>query len=125
MWNKKIEGLARPELENLQLARLQELVSRICERVPFYKKALQDAGVSASSIRALKDLEQVPFTKKSDLRDHYPTGLFSVPLSQLSRIHASSGTKGKPTVVGYTKNDIDIWSEVCARSLVAAGVRPG
>jgi phenylacetate-CoA ligase len=125
MWNSQIECLARKELENLQVARLQQTFERLYKHVPFYKKLLDDAGCKREQIVSVQDLERVPFTKKSDLRENYPFGMFAVPLAQVSRIHASSGTKGKPTVVGYTRNDIDVWSETCARSLAAAGARPG
>lgn len=125
MWNEKCERMSRPELEILQLGRLKNLIERLYEKVPFYKKQMDERGVSARSLNTLADLKNFPFTKKSDLRDHYPFGLFSEPLTNVTRLHASSGTKGKPTVVGYTKNDLDMWSEVCARSLGAAGARPG
>lgn len=124
MWNSQIECLARPELEALQLERLQTMVMRLYERVPFYKMLFDNASVRPASLRSLADLKQFPFTRKSDLRENYPFGLFSEPLSNVSRLHASSGTKGKPTVVGYTAKDIDTWAEVCARSLACAGGRP-
>lgn len=125
MWNSQMECLARPELESLQLARLKQIVERIYSHVPFYKKLLDDAGCQPEKLKSLQDLERFPFTRKTDLRENYPFGLFAVPMAQVNRVHASSGTKGKPTVVGYTKNDIDVWAEVCARSLAAAGCRPG
>jgi len=125
MWNEKCERMSRSELENLQLGRLKTLIESLYKKVPFYKERMDKAGVSASSLKTLADLKFFPFTKKTDLRENYPFGLFSEPLSNVTRLHASSGTKGKPTVVGYTKNDIDMWSEVCARSLCAAGARPG
>jgi phenylacetate-CoA ligase len=125
MWNSQLECLARTDLEQLQLTRLVQTVQRTYDRVPFYRKAFDDAGVRPDSIKTLADLSRLPFTRKSDLRDNYPFGLFSEPLSNVSRLHASSGTKGKPTVVGYTKGDIQVWAEVVARSLAAAGARPG
>jgi phenylacetate-CoA ligase len=125
MWNSQIECLARADLEQLQLKRLVQTAQRTYERVPFYKKAFDEAGVRPDSIKSLADLKLLPFTRKTDLRENYPFGLFSEPLTNVSRIHASSGTKGKPTVVGYTKADIENWAEVVARSLAAAGSRPG
>ncbi|MBS1955691.1 MAG: phenylacetate--CoA ligase [Cyanobacteria bacterium SZAS-4] len=125
MWNSQVECLTRADLEQLQLKRLIQTAQRTYERVPFYRKAFDDAGVHPDSIKSLADLRLLPFTRKTDLREHYPFGLFSEPLSNVSRLHASSGTKGKPTVVGYTRADIDVWSEVVARSLACAGSKPG
>jgi phenylacetate-CoA ligase len=125
MWNSQVECLTRADLEQLQLKRLIQTAQRTYERVPFYKKAFDDAGVRPESIKSLADLRLLPFTRKTDLREHYPFGLFSEPLTNVNRLHASSGTKGKPTVVGYTKTDIENWAEVVARSLAAAGSRPG
>jgi phenylacetate-CoA ligase len=125
MWNSKLECIARPELEALQIERLKRVVERVQAHVPFYRERLAAAGVTPESINSLDDLKRIPFTRKSDLRDNYPFGLFAVGLPEISRLHASSGTRGKPTLVGYTKNDLDSWSEVCARSLSAGGVRPG
>ena len=109
----------------LQLARLRDTVDRAATRVPFFRAALATAGVDAGSVRALEDLARLPFTRKDHLREQYPWGLFAVPRHELARIHASSGTKGKPTVVGYTRRDLDIWREVMARSLAAGGAEPG
>ncbi|HBS59074.1 MAG TPA: phenylacetate--CoA ligase [Firmicutes bacterium] len=106
----------------LQLQRLQELVERVYRQVPYYRSRLQEAGMLPEDIRTLDDLRKIPFTYKQDMRDNYPYGLFAVPSSEIVRIHASSGTTGKPTVVGYTKRDIGIWSEVMARSLAGGGV---
>jgi len=125
MWNSQIERLARKELESLQLMRLLAVVAKMYERVPFYRRLLDEAGIKPGSLKSLPDLQNLPFTRKSDLRENYPFGLFAEPLNHVSRLHASSGTKGKPTVVGYTKGDISTWSQVCARSLAAAGARPG
>jgi phenylacetate-CoA ligase len=125
MWHSQIESLARRELETIQLARLKETLERTYNNVPFYKKLFDEAGVDIKKVKSLEDLERFPFTKKSDLRDNYPFGLFAVPRERAVRLHASSGTKGKPTVVGYTKNDLDVWAEVCARSLAAASAHPG
>lgn len=111
MWNSQIECLTRADLEQLQLKRLVQTAQRTYERVPFYKKAFDEAGVRPDSIKSLADLKLLPFTRKTDLRENYPFGLFSEPLTSVSRIHASSGTKGKPTVVGYTKADIENWAE--------------
>lgn len=124
MWNKKLECIARPELEALQVERLKRVIERVQANVPFYRDKLAAAAVTAESIKSLDDLKRIPFTRKTDLRDNYPFGLFAVGLNEISRLHASSGTRGKPTLVGYTKNDLDSWSEVCARSLAAGGVRP-
>lgn len=125
MWNSQIESLARADLEQLQLQRLIQTAHRTYERVPFYKKGFDEAGIRPDSIKSLADLKHLPFTRKTDLRENYPFGLFSEPLSGVNRLHCSSGTKGKPTVVGYTKADIENWAEVVARSLAAAGARPG
>jgi len=112
----------RDELKELQLARLKSLVKRVYERVPFYRKKLDAIGFTPEKLKSLADIKHLPFTTKQDLRDNYPFGLFAVGQEELVRIHASSGTTGKPTVVGYTKNDIDLWSDLMARSLQNAGV---
>lgn len=124
-FQKTIETLPIQQLRQLQNERLRQLVNYVYARIPFYKKIFDEAGLSATSIQSTDDLHKIPFTKKTDLRDQYPFGLFAVPKNEIARIHCSSGTTGKPTVVGYTKNDIDIFAEVCARSLMAAGARPG
>jgi phenylacetate-CoA ligase len=124
VFNRALETLDRRALEELQLERLRDLVRLLAERVEFSRRA----GLSertAAALTTLDDLAGLPFTTKADLRDHYPFGLLAVPRQELVRIHASSGTKGKPTVVGYTRRDIEIWSEVCARALAAAGAAPG
>jgi phenylacetate-CoA ligase len=95
------------------------------KHVPFYKKKFKELNIHTSSVKSVEDLHKLPFTHKADLRDHYPFGMFAVPMNEVIRIHCSSGTTGKPTVVGYTKNDIKIFAEVCARSLAAAGALPG
>ncbi|MEO1450855.1 MAG: AMP-binding protein [Bacteroidota bacterium] len=125
MYNKQIESLPRAELRALQNARLTALVARLYQTVPFYRKQFEDEGLQPGDIKGVEDLHLLPFTKKSDLRDHYPFGLFARPMEEVVRIHASSGTTGKPTVVGYTRNDLDVFDEVIARSLVCAGARPG
>ena len=120
-----IETASRDELSALQLERLKWSVGHAYDHVEHYQKVFDAAGVHPSDIRSLDDLERLPFLNKSDLRDHYPFGLFAVPREQLVRIHASSGTTGKPTVVGYTRKDIDTWAGLVARSIYAAGGRPG
>jgi len=120
MWNHEAETLDRHARERLQHARLLATLAWAAERVPFYRERLDGRPV-----KALGDLAALPFTRKADLRDHYPFGLFAVPLADVKRLHASSGTRGKPTVVGYTADDLEVWREVMARLLVAAGARPG
>jgi phenylacetate-CoA ligase len=120
-----IETASRAELAALQLARLQWTLKQAYDNVAHYRKAFERAGVRPADCRSLDDLAKYPFTVKSDLRDNYPFGMFAVPREQVVRIHASSGTTGKPTVVGYTRNDIDTWATVMARSIRAAGGRPG
>lgn len=120
-----IETASVDQLRALQLRRLQETLAHVYANVPHYTRAFDAAGVNPADCRSLDDLAAFPFTVKTDLRDHYPFGLFAVPLDQVSRLHASSGTTGKATVVGYTAADVDMWAEVMARSLRAAGVRPG
>lgn len=120
-----IEKASIDELRALQLKRLQWSVRHSYENVPFYKASFDQAGVHPDDIKSLQDLSKVPFTTKKDLRDNYPFGMFAVPREQVVRIHASSGTTGQPTVVGYTRNDIDAWANVVARSIRAAGGRPG
>jgi phenylacetate-CoA ligase len=124
-FNEDFETLPREAIEALQLARLKAMVRRVEENVPFYRESLAKAGVSADSINTLADLTRLPFTYKKDMRDSYPYRMFAVPMEDIVRIHASSGTTGKPTVVGYTKKDIENWSEMMARSFVAAGVHKG
>ncbi|MFQ6014030.1 MAG: phenylacetate--CoA ligase family protein [Anaerolineae bacterium] len=121
-WNKEAETMSRKKLEALQLQRLQELVERVYKKVPFYKKVFDESGLKPGDIKSLEDLSKLPFTTKDDLRDNYPFGLFTVPLDDVVRIHASSGTTGKPTVGGYTRGDMDLWAEVMARTLAAGGV---
>jgi len=121
IWNRDVETMPRPKLRELQLERLRWSVQWAYDRVPFHRQRLDAAGISPNAIRSLDNLRRLPFMVKSDMREHYPTGLFAVPRRDIVRIHASSGTKGKPTVVGYTREDIDIWAEVCARSLACGG----
>jgi phenylacetate-CoA ligase len=120
-----IEKATRKKLRDLQLSRLKWSLKRAYERVPHYRKKFDAAGVKPKDLKSLADLAKFPFTAKADLRDTYPFGMFAVPIDQVVRIHASSGTTGKPTVVGYTKKDIDTWSHLMARSIRAAGARPG
>lgn len=124
-FNREIETLPITKLRKLQSKRLQRQVHYVYDRVPFYRKKLNEAGISPSHISSIDYLAKLPFTKKSDLRDNYPFSMFAVPLSDVIRIHCSSGTTGKPTVVGYSRNDIELFAEVNARSLAAAGAQPG
>lgn len=120
-WNESKECMKRDELQALQLERLKKLVERLYHDVPFYRNEFQKLGIEPEDIKTLDDLAKLPFTTKQDLRDNYPYGLFARPMSQIVRVHASSGTTGKPTVVGYTRNDITTWSEIVARSLACGG----
>ena len=115
-------SLPRTQMEQLQLERLQSCVQRMANSVPFYRDKLAKAGITPAGIRSLADIARLPFTVKSDLRDHYPLGLLAVPSSEVVRLHASTGTTGKPTVVAYTRQDIELWSNLIARSLAAIGV---
>ncbi|MFI5563041.1 phenylacetate--CoA ligase PaaK [Amycolatopsis sp. SB7-3] len=124
-FSDEAENLTIDELQALQLKRLRWTLRHAYDNVPFYTRKFDEAGVHPDDCKALEDLAKFPFTTKQDLRDNYPFGMFAVPESQVSRIHASSGTTGKPTVVGYTSEDIDTWATVMARSIRAAGGRPG
>jgi phenylacetate-CoA ligase len=121
IWDE-VESLSRPDMEKLQVERLRAGFDRVSRTVPFYKKKLSEAKVTANSIRSLEDLDRLPFTTKTDLRDNYPFGLVAVPMKEVIRLHASSGTTGKPTVVAYTRNDVALWSNLMARTYAAAGV---
>jgi phenylacetate-CoA ligase len=121
IWAKE-EKLSRSEMEELQLTRLKDTVTRVYEKVPNYRKKMLEAGVKPDDIKSLEDLKKLPFTVKEDLLDNYPFGLFAVPKKELLRIHASSGTTGKPTIAGYTKNDLRTWAECVARIAVMGGV---
>ncbi len=123
IWSKE-ESLSREEIERLQLSRLRETVTRVYEKVPYYRAKMDDAGVRPEDIQSLADLKKLPFTTKQDMRDTYPFGLFAVPQEALVRIHASSGTTGKPTVVGYTRNDLNIWTDCVARIACMGGASP-
>ncbi len=124
IWNEKIECAEREEMRSLQSKRLKDTVERIYHKVPSYRKKMQEKGLTPHDIQGIDDLRKLPFTTKADLRDNYPFGLFTVPMSEIVRLHASSGTTGKPTVVGYTRKDIQMWAEVVTRSLCMAGVHP-
>ncbi|MDQ4213627.1 phenylacetate--CoA ligase PaaK [Microbacterium capsulatum] len=119
------EAMTREQLQTLQLERLQWSVHHAYENVPFYRLAFQRAGVHPDDVTSLADIARLPFTTKNDLREYYPFGMFAVPMTEVRRIHASSGTTGRPTVVGYTQSDLDNWADLIARSLRAAGVQPG
>lgn len=121
IYNEKCETMQRSELESLQLERLKNIVKYAYDNVKFYHDKFDSVGFDPKSIKSLKDIERIPFTVKSDLRDNYPLGLLAVSTDELVRIHASSGTSGKPTVVAYTANDLEMWTECCARMIVAAG----
>jgi phenylacetate-CoA ligase len=121
IWNRDIESMDRDSLKKLQNNRLRQTIERVYFNVPYYRRKMQDAGLSPASAPTMENLHKLPFTEKHDLRDNYPFGLFAVAMKDIVRIHASSGTTGKATVVGYTKGDIAIWSEVMARTFTAAG----
>lgn len=125
IWNDEFETLPREALQALQLKRLQQTMQRVYESVPYYRESFKKANITPDSVKSLDDLQKIPFTLKQDMRDNYPYGLFAAPLDKIVRIHASSGTTGKPTVVGYTQRDIDNWSELMARSFAAAGAHSG
>ncbi len=120
-WNPSVELMSRDELHSIQTERLKKTVERVYQNVPYYREKMQDKGLLPGDIKALEDLDKLPFTTKQDLRETYPFGLFAAPMEEIVRIHASSGTTGKQTVVGYTKRDIDIWAECMARCLTMTG----
>ena len=122
IWNETKECMSRDQMTALQSARLIKLVDYVYHNVDFYRKKMQETGLLPGDIKGIEDIVKLPFTTKDDLRDNYPFGLFAVPQSQIVRVHASSGTTGKATVVGYTRRDLDIWSECVARCLTMAGV---
>ncbi|MCD6080813.1 MAG: phenylacetate--CoA ligase [Candidatus Omnitrophica bacterium 4484_49] len=125
IWNEKYECMDPQELKNIQLERLRNVVNYVYEKVPFYKNRLNTYGVHWKDIKSLSDIKKLPFTTKEDLRDNYPFGLFARPLNEMKEIHVSSGTTGNPTVVGYTREDIELWMEVMARAIACAGGNPG
>lgn len=120
-WQEEIETMPRKKIEELQTERLIRQVERVYDNVELYRNRMDAAGVKPSDIKSLDDITKLPFTSKQDLRDTYPYGMFAVSLDEVVRLHASSGTTGKQIVVGYTRNDLDIWDDICARQLVAAG----
>jgi phenylacetate-CoA ligase len=122
IWNEKIECATRDEMDELQSERLIQTVKRIYHSNESYRKKMQEKGLVPADIKSIRDISKLPFTIKSDLRDNYPFGMFTVAMSEIVRVHASSGTTGKPTVVGYTRNDLQMWAEVVTRSLAMAGV---
>ena len=122
IWNQKIECASRDEMKSVQSERLIETVQRIYHNIPSYRNKMQEKGMLPADIKSVDDLSHLPFTNKTDLRDNYPFGMFTVPMSEIVRLHASSGTTGKPTVVGYTRNDLNMWAEVVTRTLGMAGV---
>jgi phenylacetate-CoA ligase len=123
IWNPHIECMKRAQLNELQTKRLSGMIQRIYYNVPFYRNKLQEVGIEPGDIKSIDQIGQLPFTTKQDLRDNYPFGMFAVPNAEIVRIHASSGTTGRPTVVGYSRKDIEIWSEVVARTLTSAGAQ--
>ncbi|MEG1158518.1 MAG: phenylacetate--CoA ligase, partial [Christensenellaceae bacterium] len=124
IWNKDMECADRKQIKELQLERLKHTVAYCYDRVPHYKKKFDEIGLKPSHIQTLKDIEKIPFTTKDDLRDNYPYGMMAVPMKEVVRVHASSGTTGNPTVVGYTRNDLEMWSDIVARMACGAGVVP-
>jgi phenylacetate-CoA ligase len=122
IWNKEVECMSTQDMRALQSERLQKLVNHVYTNVAFYRQRMDEMGVKPSDIQTIDDIVKLPFTYKTDLRDHYPFNLFAVPMKDIVRVHASSGTTGKPTTVGYTKNDIENWREVLARCLTMAGI---
>ena len=121
-WNPTMETMPREQLRALQDERLRDVVRRVYEHVPFYRNKMQQLGITPNDIHGVEDLHLLPFTEKKDLRNNYPFGLFAVPQSEIVRIHASSGTTGKPSVAGYTSGDIDRWAELMARAMYCANV---
>jgi phenylacetate-CoA ligase len=122
IWNEKIECASRDEMAAIQGERLKQTVQRIYHNIPSYRSKMQEIGMLPGDVRSIDDLKKLPFTNKTDLRDNYPFGMFTVPMSEIVRVHASSGTTGKPTVVGYTRNDLNMWADVVTRTLCMAGV---
>ena len=122
IWNEKMECASRDEMAAIQSERVVQTVIRIYHNIPSYRAKMQERGLVPGDIQSVDDLSKLPFTNKSDLRNDYPFGMFTVPMSEIVRVHASSGTTGKPTVVGYTRNDLQMWAEVVTRTLCMAGV---
>ena len=117
-----VETISRDEMAALQMERLRDCVARVAANVPLYREKLRAMGIAPEDVRSLDDLARLPFTVKQDLRDNYPYGMFAVPMEEIVRLHASSGTTGKMTVVGYTANDIAMWANLAARALSIAGI---
>lgn len=124
IWNETKECMSRDQMRELQSARLKKMVSRVYHNVEFYRKKMQQMGLEPEDIMGIEDLSKLPFTTKEDLRENYPFGLFAIPESEVVRVHASSGTTGKATVVGYSRRDIEVWQECVARVLCMAGIHP-
>lgn len=122
MWNRAVETMPRKQLEKLQFARLKATLELAYKHVPFYTHAFNARNLKPADIKSFNDLAQLPLTTKQDLRDNYPFGMLTVPVQKIARLHASSGTTGKPTVGAYNKHDLAIWAEVMARTYTAAGV---
>ncbi|MCB2193752.1 MAG: phenylacetate--CoA ligase, partial [Deltaproteobacteria bacterium] len=122
MWDEKFETMSTDEMQAFQLDKLKETVAWVYERIPFYKKKFDEVGVSPEDVKNLEDLGRLPFTVKTDLRDNYPFGLCAVPMNQVVRVHASSGTTGKPITGPYTAEDLDQWAECMARGMTAGGL---
>lgn len=125
IWNRSVETLDVQDMQALQLKRLQEKVNEMEQKVPFYSAKMKQAGIRGEQIRTLDDIRHLPFTTKQDMRDNYPYGLLAAPMKEIVRVHSSSGTTGKPTVVAYTRNDLEVWAEVLARTLAAGGLHEG
>ncbi|HEU4964461.1 MAG TPA: phenylacetate--CoA ligase PaaK [Bacilli bacterium] len=125
IFNERIETMTREDLQEMQLERVRQTLRRVYDRVPFYRQKFEELNLTPDDMHTLEDLRKYPFTVKTDLRENYPFGLFAVDKDEVARIHGSSGTKGKPTVVGYTKRDLEHWGEICARAICAAGGKPG
>ncbi|MFR6257839.1 MAG: phenylacetate--CoA ligase family protein, partial [Anaerovoracaceae bacterium] len=121
IWNEKMECADRDTMRALQLEKLKKTVKHEYDNVPHYRKKMDEAGVKPEDINTLEDITKLPFTTKEDLAQNYPTGLFAKPMTDIVRIHASSGTTGKPKIAGYTRNDLDMWGECVARGLTMAG----
>ena len=121
IWNKEIECADRETMRALQLKKLKETVKYEYDNVPYYRKKMDDAGVKPEDIESLDDIRKLPFITKEDIAANYPTGLFAKPMEEIVRIHASSGTTGKPKVAGYTRKDLEIWGECVARAMASAG----
>ena len=122
IWDSKAETMSRDEIHEIQSRELRAVTQRVYENVPFYRKKMDEKGVTPQDIQTAEDIVKLPFTEKSDLRDNYPFGLFAVPREEIVRVHASSGTTGKPTVAGYTKRDLETWADLMARSMSCAGI---